>query len=1011
MFDSSSERFDTLNPIDSSLQPNLSSESPSVAYGLSTSSLESAANSGALFVEDLDMGVFTVGDIGEVTFDYLLDGGRFEGELAIFNIEGMNRYDIDSKIFFQEAALRALQNSAKWGYVIMSDASENAKFSEEMGDESSRAQAKYSGSKTFEMDAGSKFGVMLIPDATVEDTFKSPDLNGKNRPLFSFAAANPNRENQLAQLVETNPSPFQQIDGNSFGMEDMRLDADSDRDYNDIIFQIRGADGNAPLIAELIDANRGWRDTVTGERLFDYAALNGKGLSAEYFDDIDFSISRGRRTDALINNDWGLEAPEVMTSADTFSVRWTGEIEPLYSEDYTFYTLSDDRVRLYVNDELLIDNFTDHPLTEDSASIALEAQQRYDIKVEYAENVDKSAIRLLWSSASQPKEVIPQNVLYPDVEALPIELETGLEYVPNELLVKFDADLSDDDIQEIASSNGTIDLERLVPLRSSQPPSELDQWRVLYFPDNTELRRVRKALSENLGVMLADLDYILEDDVIPNDPDFNSPANELWGLKKIDAPKAWDLQKGSKDVVVAIVDTGVDYTHPDLIDNIWRNPGEANVANGIDDDGNGYVDDIFGYDFGDNDAIPFDPLDGNGHGTRVAGTIGAMFDNNEGVVGVSPNVSMMALKRKSSSGLLKSNLKYAVRAIDYAVSEGADIINTSFGKPVNIWTRLGGFFGVTPSLGSATDAIRRANDAEILLVASAGNDAENIDNISRFPSTLDLPNVITVAATDINDALASFSNFGTANVDIGAPGTASKSTFPGGGYKFWNGTSMAAPYVAGAAALLLAEDPFLRASELRDILMRSADPVPALSGKTAIGGRLNVYNALLALNPVRRLELVINELKDIGGQDDGFRGIPKLPVIGNLGRSDADFYARVNIDGQLYDETQPSKDDSNPTPNWTFRQPIDVSAAGIDFSIAIRDSEKGEPGRKGDDDADISPSPDSAVLNLTYDTASREVIDRDTGIRYSPGSDGRFYFAGDNEDDRADIWFTLDHSA
>lgn len=1009
MFDSSSERFDTLNPIDSSLPlPGLYSESPSVGYGLNPSSLESAADSGALFVEDLDMGIFTVGDIGEVTFDYLLDGGRFEGELAIFNVEGMNRYDIDSKIFLQEAALRALQNSAKWGYIVMSDGSENAKFSKEMGDESSRAQAKYLGSKTFEMDAGSKFGVMLIPDTTVEDAFKSPDLNGKNRPLFSFAAANPNGENQLAQLVETNPSPFQQIDGNSFGMEDMRLDAGSDRDYDDVLFQIRGAAGNAPLIGELIDPERGWRDTLTGERLIDYAALNGKGLSAEYFDTIDFISSRGRRTDATINNDWGLEAPEVMTSADTFSVRWTGEIEPLYSEDYTFYTLSDDRVRLYVDGELLIDNFTDRPLTEDSASITLEAQRRYDIKIEYAENADEAAMKLLWSSTSQPKEVIPQNVLYPDAEALPIELETGLEYVPNELLVKFDVGLSDSEIQEIARSNGTIELEKLVPLRASQPPSELDQWRVLYFPDDTELRRVRETLSKNESVISADLDYILEDDVIPNDPFFNSPGDELWGLKKIDAPKAWDLQKGSRDIVVAVVDTGVDYTHPDLIDNMWRNPGEADIANGIDDDGNGYVDDIFGYDFGDKDGIPFDPLEGNGHGTRVAGTIGAIFDNNQGVVGVSPEVSIMALKRKSSGGLIKSNLKYAVRAIDYAVFEGADIINTSWGVRINAWTKLGGFFGITPSFGSANDAIRRANDAEVLLVASAGNDAENIDNTGRFPSTLDLPNVITVAATNINDELASFSNYGAANVDIGAPGTGSDpvneglsvSTFPGGGYKGWNGTSMAAPYVAGAAALLLAEDPFLRASELRNILMSSADPAPALSGKTVIGGRLNVHNALLELNPVRRLRLVINELEDIGLQDEAFLGV---------GASPADFYARVNIGGQQFDNTQNIGNESNPTPDWTFIKPIDVSTASIDLSINIRDSDSGFRG--SDHDADVSPSPDSNALSLTYDIGSGDVIDRDTGIRYSVGSDGRFYFAGDNEDDRADIWFTIDLSA
>lgn len=1012
MLDSLSENFNILDSTatENSLQAlDSSSLIPETAYGLETSTPTDTSSS-LLPVENLETGIFTVGESGEVTFDYLFDGGSFEGELAIFNIEGMDLYGGGSKIFLQEAALRALQNSPEWGHVITSDATEGAKFSGVTQYEGDFNKGEYLGSKTFEMTPGTRFGVMLVPDSTVQDTLVNPDLDSKNRPLFSLAPANPDEENYFVQLVEVNPSDLQQIDGNSFGIEDVRLDGTSDRDYNDVTFQVRGANGEAPLLDELINPEKDWRTSEVGEKIIDYVTLDGKGLTAEYYDNIDFTAYRGRRTDASVNNNWGLEAPEVMTSPDTFSIRWTGQIEPLYSENYTFYTNSDERVRLYVNGQLIIDNFEDHTLTEDSASITLEAGQKYDIKIEYVENTGEAAIKLLWSSTSQPKEVIPQNVLYPNPDALPIDLETGLEYAPDELLVKFNSGLSDEEIREIAKENGAIEVERLVPLRTLQSPSELDKWRVLYFAPKTDMLAIRSTITENTNIESVELDYALEDDdALPNDPDpeIKLLDNKLWGLKKINAPKAWNFQRGSKDVVVAVIDSGVDYTHPDLKDNMWRNLGEVETPNGIDDDGNGFVDDIFGYDFGDKDG---DPSEGNGHGTKVAGTIGAVH-NKQGVAGVSPNVSIMALKRKSSSGLIKNNLKYTLRAIDYAVSEGADIINASFGSKINFWRTVGGFFGVVPTFGSAIDAVRRANDAEILLVASAGNDGENIDGIKRFPSTLDLPNVITVAATDRNDQLASFSNgkasnYGAAKVDIGAPGDDSISTSPGGGYSSgWNGTSMAAPYVAGAAALLLAEDPFLRASELRDILMRSADPVPALSGKTVIGGRLNVYNALSKLKPTRRLKLVINELKDIGKMDEG----TDTGIFGIVGASPADFYARVNIDGQKFDDTQDISNTSNPRPNWTFIKPIDVTASGVDLSIEIWDS---DDGLNGDPDiADVNPFPESYILNLTYDLDTKQVINRDTGIRYSRLDDGRFYFTGDNKDDQTDIWFTLDVSA
>lgn len=1027
-----------------------SSENLDLVNSTATGNLLQADNSSALIsetaygldpipVENLQTGIFTVGETGEVTFDYLFDGGSFEGELAIFNIEGMDLYGGGSKIFHQEAALRALQNSPEWGHVITSDASEGAKFSGATEYEGDFNQGEYLGSKTFEMNPGTRFGVMLVADGTIQDTLLNPDLIGANRPLFSLAAANPDEENYFAQLVEVNPSDLQQIDGNSFGIEDVRLNGTSDRDYNDVTFQIRGANGEAALLDELINPDRDWRNSEVGEKLIDYVTLDGKGLTAEYYDNIDFTAYRGRRTDASVNNDWGIEAPEVMTSPDTFSVRWTGQIEPLYSENYTFYTNSDERVRLYVNGQLLIDNFEDHTLTEDSASITLEAGQKYDIKVEYAENTGEAAIKLLWSSESQPKEVIPQNVLYPNPDALPIDLETGLEYTPNELLVKFDADLSDGEIQEIATANGAVEVERLVPLEALQSPerleqktpfsflrglfpfqkpkslsSDLEQWRVLYFSSDTDLPEIRNTFNENTNIESVGFDYLLKPAAVPNDPEFN----QLWGLDNygqsdIDAPEVWNYQTGSKDVVVAVIDSGIDYNHPDLIDNMWSNPDEI-ANNGIDDDENGYVDDVRGYDFFDNDNEPLDENE-NGHGTHVAGTIGAVGDNGIGVTGVSQNVSLMALRNFENND---SSLKKTVKAINYAISEGARIINASFQFERNFWTKSRDFFqdlfGFGTSFGAATDAIKRANDAEVLFVAAAGNEGDNLDDIGRWPNNLNLPNVITVAATNISDQLdtgeesLANSNYGLSTVDLGAPGAYIYSTMPDGKYAYDSGTSMAAPHVAGAAALLLAEDSFLTAAELRNTLMTTVDLVPDLAGKTVTGGRLNVNKAFQSLNPTRRLKLVINELNDIGEMDS--------PILG-IGGSPADFYARVNIDGQKFDDTQNISNTSNPKPNWTFIKPIDVTASGVDLSIEIWDS---DGGLRGEDDlTDINPSPkskilssdESEILNLTYDLITGEVIHRDTGIRYRPASDGRFYFTGDNKDDQTDIFFTLDVSA
>ncbi len=326
------------------------------------------------------------------------------------------------------------------------------------------------------------------------------------------------------------------------------------------------------------------------------------------------------------------------------------------------------------------------------------------------------------------------------------------------------------------------------------------------------------------GLKAIEEDQTWKVDVIPNDPSFN----QLWGMTKIKAPEAWDINTGSRQVVVAVIDEGIDINHPDLAANIWTNPGEI-PNNGIDDDGNGYVDDIHGWDFFYGDNSVYDGGGEDKHGTHVAGTIGAIGNNGIGVAGVNWQVKIMALKFLGPNG---GSTTDAISAIEYATMMGADIISASWG---------GG--GYSSALKAAIDNFPG------LFVAAAGNDGLDNDASPHYPSSYSSPNILAVAATDSSDKLAYFSNYGATSVDIAAPGVSILSTQPGNSYASFSGTSMATPHVSGAAALLLANDPSLTTGQLKAALMDYADPVPALQGKVASGGRLNVFNAISGTPP------------------------------------------------------------------------------------------------------------------------------------------------------------------
>lgn len=350
---------------------------------------------------------------------------------------------------------------------------------------------------------------------------------------------------------------------------------------------------------------------------------------------------------------------------------------------------------------------------------------------------------------------------------------------------------------------------------------------------------VIKSLSENPDVEIVEPNFIYKTSRTPDDPMFG----QLWGLKNIGqqdsenragvvgvdigAEQAWDITTGSKDVLVAVIDTGIDFNHPDLKDNLWTNEAEANGKSGVDDDSNGIVDDIYGANFVDAAKPTGNPLDDHGHGTHCSGTIGATGNDGKGIVGVAWNVRLMGVKFLSKSG--SGSLDGALKGIDYATQMGAKIMSNSWG---------GGGYSET-----LKQAIERANSAGALFVAAAGNESNNNDASPTYPATYDVPNVLSVAAIDNAGQIASFSNYGRTKVHVGAPGVNIYSSIIGGAYDSWSGTSMATPHVSGVAALLAANEPNLTNAEMKQRIIATSKPLTGLRGKSR-GGLVNAHSVL-----------------------------------------------------------------------------------------------------------------------------------------------------------------------
>ncbi len=415
---------------------------------------------------------------------------------------------------------------------------------------------------------------------------------------------------------------------------------------------------------------------------------------------------------------------------------------------------------------------------------------------------------------------------------------TEAEYVPNQVIVKFNSGVQTAEIETLQQSVGATVLSTATNLG-------IQLWELRSLTPDQAIA----TLGSDFRIEYIERNYIRSLDAIANDPSFNN----LWGLNNtgqtggtldadIDAPEAWNIGTGT-DVVVGVLDTGVNYNHPDLAANIWTNPGEI-AGDGIDNDGNGYVDDIHGYDFSDGDS---NPLDYQGHGTHVAGTIAAVGNNSTGVTGVNWSAKIVPIKIFPNA--TDFNI---VKAIEYSANMGVKITNNSWG---------GG-----PASAALNDAIQYAGSKGQLFIAAAGNSGIDTDVFPHYPSSFNLDNIISVAATDHKDALAGFSNYGATSVDLGAPGVNIYSTIPSG-YGYNSGTSMATPHVAGVASLIWSQYPDLTATQVKEKILGAVDAIAALDGKTVTGGRLNAFKALLEPGKGAIFGLKWND-KDLDGIKD-----------------------------------------------------------------------------------------------------------------------------------------------
>jgi len=608
-----------------------------------------------------------------------------------------------------------------------------------------------------------------------------------------------------------------------------------------------------------------------------------------------------------------------------------------------------------------------------------------------------------------------------------ISLATNL---PPRIVVRFRDFVPASEIPRWASDHG-------VSVRSALP--SIHGAVVALTVPNADVAQAIGAFAEDPRVLYAEPDYDVSIlDTIPNDTFFS----EAWGLHNtgqsggapdadIDAPAAWDYFTGSARAVIATLDTGVDYTHEDLAANMWVNPGEI-PDDGIDNDHNGYVDDMYGIDTANNDS---DPFDDNGHGTHVAGILGAVGNNGIGVTGVNWNAAIMPLKFISASGA--GTVSDAIEAIAYMTMMKTDY-NVNIVASNNSW-------GVEGFSQALHDAMQAANEAGILIIASAGNRGADNDAFPSYPASFDLDGILAVAATDGMDRKAGFSSYGATSVDLAAPGVDVLSTFPGNRYAVMSGTSMAAPYVTGAVALLRALVPNASIADVRSAILGGVDPVPELEGLTRSGGRLNLARALRRMGDpgdfyrigVREGDVLVMETTTpAGGRGEFQNGVD--PVIALIDPSGA--LLAVDDNGAADGRNARLSYTAQKSGNFTL-QVASASGSGeytvrLTGATGAREPFTVTETQPGDDDAVPQPPreytivfndailltslaaadltidgrPSTAAVALNGNTVRFELPDLEDGVHYVSMAEGAIFDVQHTPSDRYTAQFTVDRS-
>ena len=492
----------------------------------------------------------------------------------------------------------------------------------------------------------------------------------------------------------------------------------------------------------------------------------------------------------------------------------------------------------------------------------------------------------------------------------------GRQFVPGEVLVRFRSEATAEEQTKrpgkirINGRDVQLTIERIVDDKT------LHGLRLVRVNPQDTLKTV-ESLQKRSDVLYAEPNYVRFRLATPNDPFYKN----LWGLHNtgtifdspgltpgidIDVERAWNITTGSRNVVVGVVDGGIDVNHIDLQANIWKNPMDQ-PANGVDEDANGFVDDFNGFDFFHNNGGGGFLGESGRHGTHVAGTIGAVGNNSIGVVGVNWEVSLMSLKilGEANEAPPTSSVALAVRANAYAKKMRELWVSSEGAKGANIRVLNNSFGGYNRSQAEA-DSIKELNDAGILFVAAAGNDFRNNDIFPVYPAGYDLPNVISVAASGFIDVLTNFSNVGTRTVHLSAPGLTIQSTTPGSDYDTMNGTSMASPHVAGAAALICAAHPNIDVRRLRASLIYNGDFAPGQISKTLTARRLNVFNSLNAVAendntppaPIADFRLVVQNGRSLtlGWRASGDDGNTGTTSIYDIRFSDNDLSSAAQFD-------------------------------------------------------------------------------------------------------------------